>query len=231
MSRKPTNAELARIIEAALSILETEWQADIKDPLRDWIDRAVAGEDAPETRRWAARIETYIRAAGTTWARILDRRSGPPYYRTSDAWCGFFANFGFARAPTVDGAPPFRIDPSISEYVMPSTLRINSRPHWMRAGYLNALRGDVIKPQDIKRGDIVTIETNRTAPKAYGDHFVVALGAPDAEGFFETIEGNASGRKPTGPDSRQGVIKNRRALSRVRRVYRLQPAHFVEVES
>lgn len=231
MSRKPTSAELVRIVEAAITVLEAEWAADIKDPLRDWIERAVAGASSPETRRWAARIESYIRASGATWGRILDKRSGPPHYRTSDAWCGFFAGFGFARAHTVEGAPPFRLDPRINEYVMPSTLRINSRPHWLRAGYINALRGDVIEPADIKRGDIVTIETNRLTPRDYGDHFVVALSAPTADGFFDTIEGNASGVKPSGPDSRQGVVKNRRALSRVRRVYRLQPAHFVEVKS
>lgn len=229
MSRKPNAVELNLIVECALTILEYEWNLDIKDPLSVWIDRAVNGDDAPDTRRWAARIEQYIRTSGRVWARILDRRPGPPFYRVSDAWCGFFANFGLATAHTIPGAPPFKLDPRISELLMPSTSRMSSRLKWLQAGYIKPLRGDVIKPADIKRGDVVTIQTRRTDSKAYGDHFVTALGPPDADGFFDTIEGNAEGRKPTGPDSRQGVVKCRRPLSRVRRVYRFAPEHFVEV--
>lgn len=230
MAKNPSNEEMPRIVESAIAALEREWQTDIKDPSKAWLEAAANGDPAPETRRWAERIERYIRQAGRVWARILDARKGPPYYRTSDAWCGFFVNYGFARGYLEPGAPPFKLHPRISEIIMPSTLRINSRAHWLRAGYLIPLNGQTIKPSEIKRGDVVTIMTNRTDPKAYGDHYVLALSSVDSDGFFDTIEGNAEGRKPTGPDTRQGVIKNRRSVGRVRRVYRFEPRHFVSAE-
>jgi len=229
MSNFPNLAEMAQLREAALSVLLDEWTADIKDPLSIWIDRAVAGDPAPETRRWAARIEGYIREAGRVWSRILNSRTGPPFYRTSDAWCGFFAAYGYATAHKRPGAPQFKLNPKISEIVLPSTYRIASRTHWTRAGFLVPLNGLAIKPQDIQRGDIVTIQTRHTDAKGYGDHYVVALTGVDDTGHFDTVEGNAEGVKPSGPDSRQGVVKCRRPISRVRRVYRLEPRHFVQV--
>lgn len=227
MSRQPNTEEMRLIVESAAQALLAEWALDIKDPLSVWIDRAVAGDPAPDTRRWAARIEDYIRTAGKVWGRILDQRTGPPFYRTSDAWCGFFVDFGYATAHRQPNAPQFKINPKISEIVLPSTLRIDSRAHWLRAGYLVPLNGKAIKPADIQRGDIVTIQTRRVDAKDYGDHYVFALSGVDEDGFFDTVEGNAEGRKPTGPDTRQGVVKCRRPISRVRRVYRLEPRHFI----
>lgn len=213
---------MTEFIEAVIRTLRAEWSLDIWDPKTSWIERLNAGEDAPSTAFWSARIELYFRTAGPVWAGRLDKRRGIVKYRPkSDAWCGMFVGYGFANP---DGSP-FRVDPRISELVFPSTYRLNSRAFWNRAGHekLKSLR-----PCDVQRGDVLTVRTRRTDPKAYGDHIVLALGPAGPDGEIPTIEGNAQGGKPTGPWSRQGVVIRTRPVEDVRRVYRLGPEHLTE---
>jgi hypothetical protein len=214
-------------VESAVRTLEQEWALDIWEPLENWINRANRGESAPDTTRWAKRIEDYMRASGPHWASVLQARAGVIRWRKNDHWCGFFANWGFVRAHLQPCTPQYRLHPQISHIIMPSTYRISSADVWRRAG-LPRLNGLLIPAHDIQRGDVVTIETNSRDPKPYGDHFVVALSGV-INGKFRAVEGNASGRKPTGPDTRQGVVLNERDVSRVRRVYRFQPQHFVKL--
>src|SRR5690554_6042748 len=77
--------------------------------------------------------------------------------------------------------------------------------------------------QDIRRGDIVTVNASKKRP--YGSHIVLAMGAPDDAGVFPTIEGNSNGRRADGSMGR-GVVKKHRRIGEVSRVYRLTGDHY-----
>lgn len=210
------------IIEAIIRTLRAEWSKDIWDPRAVWIDRLNAGEDAPQTAFWSERIEAYFRAAGPIWAGRLDKRAGAVKYRpASDAWCGMFVGYGFVNPDGLN----VRVDPRIAALVFPSTYRLNSRAFWNQAGH-DKLKS--LAPEDVQRGDVLTVRTRRTNPKPWGDHVVLALGPAGPDGQIPTIEGNAQGNKPTGPFERQGVVIRTRPVEDVRRVYRFTEAHFVE---
>jgi len=83
-------------------------------------------------------------------------------------------------------------------------------------------------PQDIQRGDIVTV--NRTKNRPYGTHIVCAMSGVAASGEFRTVEGNSSGRRADGTMGR-GVVKKHRRASEVARVYRLTADHYIRDES
>lgn len=193
-------------IEHAIGVLEAEWAHDIWDPRAEWVRRANEGEDAPQTRRWAAHIESYIRACG--WDFRLRGRLGTIKYRPqSDEWCGFFVGAGLIHAG---------LDPQIALHVIPSTYRLGSAVHWGRAGY-PAVRS--LPASAVQRGDIVVVGHR----KKYGDHITMALSSGPE---FATIEGNAMGHKPSGPFSRQGVVRRTRRADEVAAVYRLKVEHF-----
>jgi hypothetical protein len=210
------------IVEGVIRTLRAEWTADVWDPKSDWVIRANHGEDAPDTRRWAARIECYFAAAGPSWRNRLNARPGRIKYRPfDDAWCGMFVNYGLANPEGVNA----RLHPKLSELVLPSTYRLNTAAYWTRAGFK---RPRSLPASAVQRGDVLTVTTRKTNPKAYGDHIVLALGPADANGDIPTIEGNASGNKPTGPWDRQGVVIRTRPVDSVKRVYRFGPEHFTE---
>ncbi len=212
---------MTEFIEAVIRTLRAQWALDVWDPKTSWIERLNSGESAPQTLRWSRIIEGYFQAAGPVWASRLNKRKGIVKYRPkSDAWCGMFVGSGFADPH----GSPFRVHPKISELVFPSTYRLNSGAFWKRAGFpkLKSLR-----PTDVQRGDVLTVRTRRTDPRAYGDHIVLALGPAGPDGEIPTIEGNAQGNKPTGPWNRQGVVIRTRPVEDVRRVYRLGPEHLV----
>lgn len=210
------------IIEGVIRTLRAEWKADIWDPRTDWVDRANRGEDAPDTLRWAARIEAYFASAGPSWAARHQARPGRVKYRpASDAWCGMFVAYGLANPDGVNA----RLHPRLAELVLPSTYRLNTASFWARAGFK---RPRSRAATDVQRGDILTVTTRKVNPKPYGDHIVLALGPAGTDGLIPTIEGNASGNKPTGTWDRQGVVIRTRSVDSVKRVYRLGPEHFTE---
>jgi hypothetical protein len=78
-----------------------------------------------------------------------------------------------------------------------------------------------IAPRSVAPGDIITVDTG--AAKAYGDHY--ALVEDVKAGVISTWEGNASWQLGDGQQG-HGVVLRTRQMSAVRRVYRLNEAHF-----
>lgn len=76
-------------------------------------------------------------------------------------------------------------------------------------------------PSEIEKGDLVTTGTG----KPWGTHIRMALTEPDEDGFFETVEGNTTGRRGDGSYGR-GVVRKRCNISEVARVYRFGEAQF-----
>lgn len=76
-------------------------------------------------------------------------------------------------------------------------------------------------------GDIVTIHPVDDRSHAPGTHILLAATSPDADGNFETYEGNTIGPGPNG-DKVDGVARRVRNVSRIANIYRLQPEDFVE---
>ena len=74
-------------------------------------------------------------------------------------------------------------------------------------------------------GDIVVVFAGKRSVQ--GDHITICSEAPDCDGNFRTIEGNAHGT--AGDDTRaEGVVKNTRSLDQVAHVYRLLSEDFDE---
>lgn len=148
-----------------------------------------------------ARIDDYVRSRdgiGWTWEK--------PYARNGQfAWCGAFAAFCWSSVRF-----------SIRQKIFPSCYRLYSR-------WLNTAR--YIETKQMLPGDIVVVYTSKRSVQ--GDHITLCLEAPDCEGNFKTIEGNAHGT--AGDDTRaEGVVKNTRSLDQVAHVYRLLSEDFDE---
>lgn len=95
----------------------------------------------------------------------------------------------------------------IANKILPSTYRIHATKDPRIKKY---------PPIEVRRADIITVVTGKN--KSYGDHFCI-VESVDGD-FVHTVEGNASGTLPSGKRG-HGVVKNRRAVSSVRCVYRL----------
>ena len=74
-------------------------------------------------------------------------------------------------------------------------------------------------------GDIVVVYTSKRSVQ--GDHITLCSEAPDCDGNFKTIEGNAHGTAGDG-ERAEGVVKNVRSLDQVAHVYRLLSEDFDE---
>jgi hypothetical protein len=76
-------------------------------------------------------------------------------------------------------------------------------------------------------GDIVTLHPVDDRSHAPGTHILLAATPPDAQGNFETYEGNTIGPGPNGVKV-DGVARRVRNVGRIANVYRLLPEDFVE---
>ena len=145
----------------------------------------------------SSRISYYIKSTnclGWTWEK--DYVKNGQY-----AWCGAFASACFSTDVLL----------SVRKSTFSSCYR-------MHRDWGNSSRVQTI--DNILPGDILTVYTSEERSPSYGNHIVLALSAPDSEGLIDTIEGNAHGLSPD--DSWvEGVVKRKRSVSTVARVYRL----------
>lgn len=143
------------------------------------------------------RINSYIKSTegiGWTWE--------DDYTKNGDfAWCGAYAAFCYGD----------RVLLSVRKNTFPSCYRMNR--DWGNSSRVQS-------KDSILAGDIVVVYTSDSHSPSYGNHITIARSAPNDQGDFHTIEGNAHG---VGPDQnwREGVSKRTRNLSQVARVYRL----------
>ena len=148
-----------------------------------------------------ARIDDYIRSRegiGWTWEK--------PYTRNGQfAWCGAFAAFVWTSVRF-----------SIRQKIFPSCYRLYSR-------WVNTARH--IEADQMLPGDIVVVYAGKRSVQ--GDHITICSEAPDCDGKFKTIEGNAHGTAGDG-ERAEGVVKNTRSLDQVAHVYRLLSEDFDE---
>lgn len=193
-------------------------EALVRAALREW-------ESVVECRAQADRIAQYFRDCGWQWH--LDDHAGGTYdedvrRRTPHleycgifvGWCGIYA--GTYGWPGV--CAPVGLRHAIAEYVLPSTYRASNRAKWVQA---RTLPPEPVPPEQVQRGDIVTVETSRGL--YYGDHYAIVV---SREGdVLETVEANASGTLGDGSHGR-GVVRRTREIADVRRVYRLEARHF-----
>ena len=91
----------------------------------------------------------------------------------------------------------------------------------------NNWAGTSRKVAEIMKGDIVVVYSSDQKTPHYGNHITIALSAPDDDGLFETIEGNAKGMGPD-LDIREGVIKRKRSIFNVAHIYRLRDEDYDE---
>lgn len=147
-------------------------------------------------------IQKYINE-GLTWkgANYRDQYKSMPYQRDSFAWCGAFAAWCYIK-----------LKKDIRRKILPSCSRLSS--NWGRGG-----RNRTGAP--IQAGDILTVWTTQKGDErnSYGQHIVLACGDADENGMIKTIEGNAKGNGING-EYYEGVIKRKRSLDDVARVYR-----------
>lgn len=149
----------------------------------------------------SSRINTYIKSVeGIGWDWEKDYTKNGQF-----AWCGAFAAFCYNSVRF-----------NIRYKIFPSCYRM-----------YNAWGNTTRKVKDIYTGDIVVIYTSDEQSPAYGNHITIALGPPDSEGFFETIEGNAKGYGPDG-QYREGVSKRTRNIKDVAHIYRLASEDYDE---
>ena len=74
-------------------------------------------------------------------------------------------------------------------------------------------------------GDIVVVYAAKRSKQ--GDHITICVEAPDTDGAFKTVEGNAHGTLGDGSHG-EGVIRRDRTLDEVAHVYRLLGGDFDE---
>ena len=142
------------------------------------------------------RINAYIKSShGIDWTWEDD------YTRNGQfSWCGAFAAFAYGDQVVL----------STRKKIFPSCYRM-----WTNWGHTDRNRDG----ENPNRGDIVTVFTSADRSPIAGNHIVICAGAPDENGDFPTIEGNAHGEGPQGRI--EGVIKRTRNMSQVARIYRL----------
>jgi hypothetical protein len=112
------------------------------------------------------------------------------------------------------------VDPELARTVFPSTYRLSRREKWEDCGHT---RPAYVAPERVAPGDIVVVGDD----KSYGDHITLCI-YPLRGGKFATIEGNATGQLPDGTQGK-GVIKRKRTIHEITRIYRLDNSHFIDV--
>lgn len=145
-------------------------------------------------------------------------RADKGWHTDQPDWCGEYAGLVLGRVGVVQG---------VRMYVTPSTRRLDDAPgafadgkgKWDQAG---APTAKVDLPCIIRPGDVITVETSRGMP--FGDHIAIVYAVQHDQIY--TYEGNARGVLPDGARSvARSVVRQVRALSSVRRVYRFTSAH------
>lgn len=177
--------------EYALARALEMWREDIIDPRR--------GDTREIAQRSLIAIDRMIRGdRGLDWAAARDGGKTSGSYRgdLDFAWCG-------AYAATCWSAAGLRAD-----------IR---RAHWASTYRLWTWARDtprMLRPEDARAGDVLVVGLKAR----WGDHIAVVV--DQADGWWRTVEGNATG---LGPDDRrrQGVIRAERGPSEVR--YAVRP--------
>lgn len=147
------------------------------------------------------RITIYIKsvdALGWTWENDYKKNG-------QFSWCGAFAAMCFTK-----------VQFKIRQKIFPSCYRLYTN-------FNNTSR----RVSDVRPGDIVTVFTSKDKTPNYGNHIVLPMSLPNADGDFDTIEGNAKGYGPDG-EWREGVSKRTRNIKDVACIYRLQEDDFDE---
>lgn len=191
--------------------------------LAEWERPVVVGEDDD-------RITRYFREIGWGWA-IDEHCPGDTYdesiRQSTDApldWCGLgIAWVGVHRLGhhLEEGqCVPVRLHREVANTVLPSTYRKDKRGPMEFWDDIEPDPPDPVGVDEIRPGDIITVETSRGLP--YGDHFAVVEEPCDV---IVTVECNGYGQLGDGEDGR-GVVRRTRDYGDVRRVYRLDERHF-----
>ena len=148
-----------------------------------------------------SRITLYVKSReGLGWTWEDDYTKNGQF-----AWCGAFAAWCYTKVRF-----------NIRQKVFPSCYRM-----------YNNWAGTSRKVGEIKKGDIVVVYTSDQKKPDYGNHITIALSAPNDEGLFETIEGNAKGFDPD-HNIREGVIKRERNIKNIAHIYRLRDEDYDE---
>lgn len=145
-------------------------------------------------------------------------------------WCGVGAAVAGLRLGDhleSDRCVPVGLDPDVAELVMPSTDRLFSHQlggtdYWSEAGVPPA---KLIDLDAAESGDIATCYPDK---KRWGSHIVVVAGH-ERNGHLPTIEANATGELPDGSTG-EGVVRRKRSVEQVAKVYRFREEHFVSGE-
>ncbi len=147
------------------------------------------------------RINTYIRTqAGIGWAWEKSYEKNGQF-----AWCGAFAAFCWTAV---------KLD--LRKKIFPSCYRLYS--NWSQTSR-------AIQPKLMSPGDIVVVYSAKRSKQ--GDHITICVEAPNCDGVFKTVEGNAHGTLGDGSHG-EGVIRKERNLNEVAHVYRLLGEDFDE---
>lgn len=158
------------------------------------------------------------------WGAWLRERCPEGYTRPPDPdYCGHTVAYVARRVGEhLDPLQclPVMIDPKIAHQIFPSTYRLSRKDRWAEIGHDAP---GYVAPERVAPGDIVVVGKR----KAYGDHITLCI-YPLERGEFMTIEGNATGEFPDGTRGK-GVVRRRRKVSEITRVYRLSASYFIEV--
>lgn len=148
------------------------------------------------------RIREYLRAGRYSRAEEYDADG-------DGEWCGFFAGFCLisagVRAQLLWQKSPAEAGGIGSTYRLHRLCMLDERRR-------------ITSPGDIRPGDIVSV--GREKRPAYGEHIVIAAGSVtpfDEQSTFPTVEGNASGKGPTG-DTYEGVVRRSRMVTATAKV-------------
>lgn len=196
VERDPDALRLAgeEAIDAALE----HWRSDIYDPR--------ANDASADAGRCKAVIDRLIKLGlGWTWEPSY---KGDGYFE----WCGAFAALCWLR-----------VKPELRKLYFASTYRLDRYARYEPAfGEKNEGSGRLILDLDedtsvteltakwqVQKGDILLI-----GPKGYGQHICLVESFDADGGYFNTIEGNGTGKGPHG-EHQQGVVRARRFLGGV----------------
>ena len=147
------------------------------------------------------RINTYIRTSqGIGWGWEKQYTTNGQF-----AWCGAFAAFCWTAVKI-----------NIRKKIFPSCYRLYTT--WYNTS--RRIESDRMAP-----GDIVVVYTSKRSKQ--GDHITICVDAPDCDGTFKTVEGNAHGTLGDGSYG-EGVIRRERNIDEVAHVYRLLGGDFDE---
>ncbi len=110
--------------------------------------------------------------------------------------------------------------PDIRYFCLPSTNRMQSAAQWKKTG-VKMPDGWELEKSTIQRGDIITVGSG----KFYGTHLALVVERDDH--ILKTVEANTFGELGNGKSGR-GVVRRRRTIKEVQRVYRFDHRHFIQ---